>query len=196
MSRSSSRCSMLANWLRQRESAPGHSQTRILDCCSQLSLSLGGQAASESCAHKLCFGRYANAREIETIGIPARSDRGIITQPAVRVPPAGVLQQIKMRITQIEEDAPQARSVFRFALAMLIVCAVILAPRIVKHGKEAHHFNNGSVADGDLECVLLDPSPMSWPVNRVTTALKLSGHVIPKGIKIDLNNLSHKPCSS
>jgi hypothetical protein len=30
-------------------------------------------------------------------------------------------------------------------------------------------------------------------VNRIRIALKLSGDVIPKGIKIDLNDFNHKP---
>lgn len=112
------------------------------------------------------------------------------------VPPTGVLQQVKMRITQIEENSPKACRVCSPAFAMLIIRAVILAPRIVKDGEEPYHLNNRSIAGGNFECVSLDPSPVAWPVNRIRIALKLSDDVIPKGIKIDLNNFSHKPYST
>jgi hypothetical protein len=113
----------------------------------------------------------------------------------MRVPPASVLQQLKMRITQIEEGPPQARSVLSPAFTMLAILAIIFPARIMKDGEEPHHLNNRSITGRDIQCVRFNPPPVIWSMNRIKVALKFFGDVSPHGLKIDGDDLTHKSYS-
>lgn len=58
-------------------------------------------------AHELRLRLYSHPSEIETIRIPACSNRRVVTQLTVGVPRASMLKQFKMRVAKIEQHPAQ-----------------------------------------------------------------------------------------
>jgi hypothetical protein len=68
---------------------------------------LRAQAATKRGAHKSCLGRLTNAGKVQAVSIPTSPDRRVVAELSICVVSAGIPQQFKMVITQIEQDTSQ-----------------------------------------------------------------------------------------
>ena len=65
----------------------------------------------ELCAHVFSLWIDADTSKIESVGIPASPNRRLITQTAMCVPRASVVQKLKMLISDVEQHTTKARCV-------------------------------------------------------------------------------------
>jgi hypothetical protein len=121
----------------------------------------------------------ANPPQIKAVRIPARTDGWIVAQPAVSVPFAGVIKQLEMFVTELEQPAPQTRSIGRPARAMTLVRAIVLPPGIMEHREQSHHLFDRVTARSDKQAIALDSAPMRRPVHRITITLKRASDMFP-----------------
>ena len=92
---------------------------------------------------------------------------------------AGVLKKLEMFIAEIEKFAAKFRGVSRCPYAMDSVIGVVFAARVVENSKQADDFFDCSAPGGYEQSIAFNATPVRWPVDRVTVALKLLDDVLP-----------------
>src|SRR5690606_11492244 len=63
------------------------------------------KASPERCAHELAIRENSDARQIETVRVPAAADRRIVAGQPVRMPPTGIAQQLQLFLMDREQIA-------------------------------------------------------------------------------------------
>lgn len=91
-----------------------------------------GDFATECGAHVFRAGNDADAPEVEAIGVPACSHRGIIGVIAIGVPCAGEAERLEWIVGKFEEFSAQRFCVFGATRAVARIPPIIHALAVVK----------------------------------------------------------------
>lgn len=150
----------------------------------RISGSICGNLTTETGAHEFNRRRDANTAKIKPVGIPTSANSRVVTQPAVCVPCAGVVQKLEVLVSEIEQYAALTGGVGSPASTMGVVPAIMVSPRIVKHREQTNDFLNRTALGSDEQAVALDSAPMRGSVDRISVALKLSRDNFPNALPI------------
>ena len=134
--------------------------------------------------HVLRIGNDSDPSEIESVGIPAGSDRGIKMVSGIGVPRAGKLQYLKLGLGDLEMDAVKFAGIRRPSPAMLGVGELILPPAVMEESKESDHCDIGSALLRQKKSILLNPPPVLWSMIRMRAQWTLAGDDGPEFLKI------------
>src|SRR5438445_1077868 len=77
----------------------------------------------------------ADTAQIEAIGIPADLKRDVAVGVPVRVQPAGLEEQLKIRIVEVEERTAERTSVFAAAEPVFVVVLIVDAAGIAEESE-------------------------------------------------------------
>jgi hypothetical protein len=72
---------------------------------------------------------------------------------------------------------------------MPFVPTVVHAPTVMEKGEQSNNVDVGSCASRQKQPVYLDTTPMSGPMNRVFSGMKLARNNLFKPVKVDLHAL-------
>lgn len=146
-----------------------------------------GNLGSKPGAHVFGIRYHADAPQIKPVRIPARPDRRILVVLAVRVPKAGIMEELEEIVRQLEPSAANFGGELSPAPAVIRIISVVLAAAVVEEGEKPDNGDNRSGTGRQNAGVALDPSPVIGAVNRVLVAMiRLSDHRSPQGIVINL----------
>jgi len=146
---------------------------------------LVGKLPPQDSVHVLRFWDNAHSPEIESVSIPACTNRGILVMGCLRVPSAGRLQKIKLSIGNLEMDITKLAGIDGTSSSMVGIGELILPPAVVEESKEAHHHDVRPGCVGQKESIRLDPLPVIGTMIRILSEGELSGDNSPEVGKID-----------
>src|SRR5262245_45067346 len=89
-------------------------------------------------AHVSGLRSHAHSPEIESVCVPASANCRILTQLAMGVPCASVVEKLEARVAQLEQHTTQPGSVSCPTCAVSIVPTIVLSSRIMENGEQAH----------------------------------------------------------
>lgn len=136
-------------------------------------------------AHEFRPGSDPHAVEIEPVGVPARGNSRVLMMPFARVPRAGVMQQIELRIGQLEHFPAQASRVGRTARPVIRVAPFVLPLAVVKQREKPHHGFIGAGLRSEQEPIPLHASPMIYAVDGFVPRVELRRDMTPEFFEID-----------
>ena len=146
---------------------------------------LVGKLPPHNSVHVLRIWDNTHSPEIESVRIPACTNRGILVMRCLHVPSAGRLQKIKLSIGNLEMDIAKLACVDGTSSSMVGIGELILPPAIVEESKEAHHHNVRPGCIGQKESIRLDPLPVIGTMIGILAEGELSGDNSPEVGKID-----------
>jgi hypothetical protein len=106
------------------------------------------------------IGRDPHAPQVEAVSVPAGQERRGSRHQAVGVQAARVVQQVELRIVQVDQRAPQRSCELRAALAMPVVVELVHATRIVEEREQRDHVPVSAGQVGKSQPVLEHTRPM------------------------------------
>ena len=122
------------------------------------------EAARRIGAEKMFLWQNFHATEVKTIGVPAGLDSGIGFREAIGVQAAGLVEEIKPRVIEVQKRASEGAGEVAAAQAMPAIDVFVDPARIVEEGEKLHHLDIGSVGIGNLEAILHDSCPVDYPM--------------------------------
>lgn len=140
-----------------------------------------GYLRAERGAHVLRVGDDADPAEIQSVGIPASADGGVVVVMPVGVPSACVVEQLEVLVRQIEPSAAHLGGELRTAPAVVGVMAIVLSPGVMEEGEQPNDLDDGPGLGDQDTGVALDAPPMIRAMNRVwISTVGLAGHRSPQ----------------
>jgi hypothetical protein len=103
----------------------------------------------------------------------------------------GLLEQVEAARVDGDDRRDDSSEHFSRAKSVIEVSAVILPARVVKQGEKANNGQIGTTACGDVDPKSIDPLPVAWPVDGMSTALENGHHVFTNSSKPSLWRAFH-----
>ena len=130
-----------------------------------------GPAKNIGLAGRLCgeisrLGGDSNATKIETVRVPAGSDRGIERDLAIGMVNAGDSDEVERVVIDFEVESPELLGKDRAAPTVLGVGVFAPALRVVEEGEEPDDVRGGTGLGREARSDGLDPPPVVGSVER------------------------------
>lgn len=136
-------------------------------------------------AHEFRPGSNSHTAEIEAVGVPTCGNGRVVMISFARVPRAGVMQQIELRIRQLKHFPAQARRVARSARSVIRIAPLILPLAVVKQREESHHGFIRTGLRGEQQPIALHAPPMIDAMNGFLSRIELRRDMTPEFFKIN-----------
>jgi hypothetical protein len=112
-------------------------------------------------------GPDTDAAQIEPVGVPADLHGQVAGNAAVRVQPAGLVEQFEAKVIEVYQGAPQRGRQLGSPVPMAVVSILVHSPRIVKDSEQRHDLSVGTGGFAEPQAVLEHPGPVCQPVGAV-----------------------------
>src|SRR5262245_45752820 len=107
--------------------------------------------APELRAHVSGLRPHPHSSKVKSVGVPASTNRRVLTQTAMGVPCASVVEKLEVRVAQLEQHTTQPGGIGCAPCAVGIVPTIMLSSRIMEDREQAHDLLDGSTPFGDQQ---------------------------------------------
>ncbi len=146
---------------------------------------MGGEVPPEIRAHEFRLWFGTDPTKVESVGVPAGADGGVLVVKTIRMAGARSMQEGEAVIGNVEEDAAEGCRELRAPQTVGRIREFVLAAAVVKQGEQTDHHHIRAGAGCEVEAVVFDAPPVRLAVDGTALQRELRKDVRPETRKIN-----------